>query len=83
MAHPDVAEAAVVGVPDERWGERPVAFVSVLNGRTVSEQGLRDHLTGLVASWWVPERIELVPEIPKTATGKFSKVLLREWLGRY
>ena len=80
MAHPGGAEAAVVGVPDDRWGERPMAFVTLLPGHELDPAGLREHLTGLVASWWVPERVEVVAEIPKTATGKFSKVALRERL---
>jgi fatty-acyl-CoA synthase len=50
------------------------------DGRTVDRTGLREHLAGRVASWWVPERMEIVPEIPKTATGKFSKIALRERL---
>ncbi|NKZ06694.1 long-chain fatty acid--CoA ligase [Actinomadura latina] len=78
MAHPGVAEAAVIGVPDDRWGERPLACVVLAAGSALDEAGLRAHLTGRVASWWIPERIWILPEIPKTATGKFSKVALRE-----
>ncbi|MEU5987342.1 long-chain fatty acid--CoA ligase [Spirillospora sp. NPDC047418] len=78
MAHPSVAEAAVIGVPDDRWGERPLACVVLAPGGGLDEAGLRAHLTGRVASWWIPERIWILPEIPKTATGKFSKVALRE-----
>ena len=80
MSHPDVAEAAVVAVPDDRWGERPVAFVTVLGGHAVDDQGLREHLSDRVAPWWVPDRFEVVAVIPKTATGKISKVALRERL---
>jgi fatty-acyl-CoA synthase len=80
MAHPDVAEAAVVGVPDERWGERPVAFVIPTAGIELDAASLRDHLATRVASWWVPERFELVFEFPRTATGKVSKVALRDGL---
>ncbi|GAA1893429.1 long-chain fatty acid--CoA ligase [Actinomadura bangladeshensis] len=78
MAHPGVVEAAVIGVPDDRWGERPLACVVLAPGGRLDEAGLRAHLTGRVASWWIPERIWILPEIPKTATGKFSKVALRE-----
>jgi len=78
MAHPDVREAAVIAVPDERWGERPLACVVPVDGRRVDEAALRAHLTGRVASWWIPERVWVLPAIPKTATGKFAKVLLRE-----
>ncbi|GAA1809259.1 long-chain fatty acid--CoA ligase [Actinomadura chokoriensis] len=78
MAHPGVLEAAVIGVPDDRWGERPLACVVLAPGGALDEAGLRAHLTGRVASWWIPERLWILPEIPKTATGKFSKVALRE-----
>jgi fatty-acyl-CoA synthase len=78
MAHPSVAEAAVIGIPDDRWGERPLACVVLAPGAGLDEAGLRAHLTGRVASWWIPERIWILPEIPKTATGKFSKVALRK-----
>jgi fatty-acyl-CoA synthase len=78
MAHPGVLEAAVIGVSDDRWGERPLACVVLAPGTDLDEEGLRAHLTGRVASWWIPERLWLLPEIPKTATGKFSKVALRE-----
>ena len=81
MAHPDVLEAAVVAVPDERWGERPLACVVPAPGRTVTAEDLRAHLRGRVASWWVPDEFRFVPEIPKTATGKFSKVTLRRTVG--
>jgi acyl-CoA synthetase (AMP-forming)/AMP-acid ligase II len=80
MAHPDVLEAAVVAVPDRRWGERPLACVVVAPGRTLDADGLRAHLAGRVASWWVPDEVRFVDEIPKTATGKFAKVALRRSL---
>ncbi|GIH28622.1 long-chain-fatty-acid--CoA ligase [Acrocarpospora phusangensis] len=78
MAHPGVAEAAVIAIPDDRWGERPLACVVTTPGRGLDAADLRAHLTGRVASWWIPERIWLLPAIPKTATGKFAKVALRE-----
>jgi fatty-acyl-CoA synthase len=77
MAHPDVLEAAVIAVPDERWGERPLACVVPAPGRSLTAEDLRAHLRGRVASWWVPEEFRFVDEIPKTATGKFAKVALR------
>ena len=82
MAHPDVLEAAVIGVEDEKWGERPLAFVVPVDGRSVDEAALVEHLRGMVASWWVPERFVVAAEIPKTATGKFSKLALRDQLSR-
>jgi len=81
MAHPDVLEAAVVAVPDDRWGERPLACVVVAPGRTLTAEDLQTHLAGRVASWWVPDQVRFLPAIPKTATGKFSKVALRQLIG--
>ena len=78
MSHPAVHEAAVIAVPDDRWGERPLACVVPVPGQTLDEEELRSHLGDRVASWWVPEQIWIMDEIPKTATGKFSKLALRE-----
>ncbi len=77
MAHPEVHEAAVIGVADPRWGERPLACVVPAPGVTLTIEDLRQHLRGRVASWWIPEQIELLEEIPMTATGKWSKQSLR------
>jgi fatty-acyl-CoA synthase len=77
MAHPEVVEAAVVGVLDERWGERPLACVVRAEGSALDGDGVRAHLEGRVARWWVPERVEFVDEVPKTSVGKFSKKDLR------
>ncbi|EMA44756.1 long-chain fatty acid--CoA ligase [Halococcus saccharolyticus] len=80
MAHDDVAEATVVGVPHERWQERPVAFV--VPGGDVDQDVLSDELLEMIAEdypkWWVPDDVEYIDEVPKTATGKFSKKDLRE-----
>jgi fatty-acyl-CoA synthase len=76
MAHPAVAEAAVIGVADARWGERPLACVVRAEG-DVSADDLRAFLGDRVARWWVPERIEFIDEVPKTSVGKFSKKDLR------
>ncbi|MEO3746455.1 long-chain fatty acid--CoA ligase [Plantactinospora sp. B5E13] len=81
MAHPAVREAAVVGVVDDRWGERPWAYVVPAAGAGIDEPGLREYLRERVASWWVPDRFVVLDEIPKTATGKFSKVVLRDLAG--
>ncbi|HEY4099205.1 MAG TPA: long-chain fatty acid--CoA ligase [Baekduia sp.] len=77
MAHPDVAEAAVIGVPDARWGERPLACVVARDGATLTAADVRAFLDGRVVKWWIPERVELIDEIPKTSVGKFSKKDLR------
>ena len=77
MACPDVAEAAVIGVPDERWGERPLACVVLSPGAALGADELRAFLDGRVPKWWLPERIEFIDEVPKTSVGKFSKKDLR------
>jgi fatty-acyl-CoA synthase len=77
MTHPDVAEAAIVGVDDPKWGERPLAYVVSRPDKRLTADGIREHLRDRVAQWWIPERIEFIGEIPKTATGKFSKQTLR------
>jgi len=78
MAHPAVAEAAVIAIPDERWGERPLGVVVVREGQNVSPDQLREHLGSQYAKWQLPERFEFIDEIPRTATGKFKKTELRE-----
>jgi fatty-acyl-CoA synthase len=77
MAHPAVAEASVVGVPDEKWGERPLATVVVRDGATVTVEELREHLAAKVASWQLPERWAFIDEVPKTSVGKFDKKVIR------
>lgn len=77
IAHPEVAEAAVVGVPDEKWDERPLACIVRKGESNVSIAELRDYLADKVAKWWVPERWAFIDEIPKTSVGKFDKKVLR------
>ena len=78
MAHPAVAEAAVIAVPDEKWDERPLAVVVLREGAAASTEELREFLAPQFAKWWLPDRFEFVGEIPKTAVGKFKKTALRE-----
>jgi fatty-acyl-CoA synthase len=78
MAHPHVAEAAVIGVPDEKWGERPMAAVVVAPRATVSPAELRAFLAEKVPRWQLPERWCFIDEVPKTSVGKFQKTELRE-----
>jgi fatty-acyl-CoA synthase len=78
MAHPAVREAAVIAVPDERWGERPLACVVSEDGAALDADELRSFLADRVAEWWIPERVEFIDEVPKTSVGKFSKKTLRE-----
>ncbi|HSL65878.1 MAG TPA: hypothetical protein VK874_14595, partial [Gaiellaceae bacterium] len=78
VSHPHVAEAAVIAVPQERWGERPAALVVPAKDARPDPEELREFLAGKVASWWLPEVIELVTDLPKTAVGKYDKRRLRE-----
>ena len=77
MAHPAVAEAAVIGIPDEKWDERPLVAVVVREGRQVTAEELREFLADKVAKWQLPENWTFVEEVPKTSVGKFDKKRLR------
>ena len=77
MAHPAVQEAAVVAVPDERWGERPLAGVVLRDGALVSFADLQAYLADRIPRWQLPERWTLLAEVPKTSVGKFDKKTLR------
>jgi fatty-acyl-CoA synthase len=77
MAHPGVYEAAVIGVPDERWDERPLVVVVAAEGADPQPAEILTFLSGRVARWWLPERWAFAPEIPKTSVGKFDKKVLR------
>ncbi|MEW1548208.1 long-chain fatty acid--CoA ligase [Streptomyces tsukubensis] len=77
MAHPEVAEAAVVAVPDPKWDERPLATVVLKAGATTDLAGLKAFLGETVAKWQLPERWSLVREVPKTNIGKFDKRAIR------
>ena len=81
MGHPAVAEAAVVGVPDDRWDERPLACVVLSDGAEADPGELRSYLADRVARWWVPERWTFIDEVPKTSVGKFDKKVLRARYG--
>src|SRR6266545_4558981 len=78
MAHPAVAEAAVIAIPDEKWQERPLACIALKPGESVSAEELRQFIAPNFAKWWLPDRFEFVDEIPKTSVGKFRKTALRE-----
>jgi fatty-acyl-CoA synthase len=78
MAHPAIAEAAVIAVPDAKWDERPLAAVVLREGATATPEELREFLAPDFAKWWLPDRYEFVAEIPKTTVGKFRKTELRE-----
>ncbi|WP_338017204.1 AMP-binding protein [Kocuria marina] len=77
-SHPDVVDVAVVGVAHEKWGERPVAHVVRVNGSTVTEDELRDHVRDQLSGFKVPDSVVFSDELPRTATGKVRKNLLRD-----
>ena len=81
MDHPAVREAAVVGVPHERWQERPVAFVVLQPGATVGRDDLLAFIAPRFAKWWLPDDVVFLQELPKTGVGKFDKRALRATLG--
>jgi fatty-acyl-CoA synthase len=81
MAHPSVLEACVVGVPDDRWGERPLATVVVRPGASVTPTELREFLAERVARWQLPDRWSFVEAVPKTSVGKFDKKRVRQSYG--
>ncbi|RLA52612.1 MAG: long-chain fatty acid--CoA ligase [Gammaproteobacteria bacterium] len=83
MGHPDVAEAAVIGVPHPKWTERPLLVVVQRPGSAPDKKDLLNFLIGKIAKWWIPEDCVFVEEIPHTATGKVSKKDLREQFSDY
>jgi acyl-CoA synthetase (AMP-forming)/AMP-acid ligase II len=83
VAHPGVAEAAAIGISHPKWDERPLLCVVRANGNDVSATDIREHLKRHIASWWLPDAIEFVDELPHTATGKLSKLRLREQFKDY
>ena len=79
MAHPSIAEAAVIAIPDEKWSERPLACVVAKPGQTPQAEELASHLLKMgFAKWQVPDRYEWIASVPRTSTGKFYKLKLRE-----
>ncbi len=83
MAHPSVAEAAVIGVASDRWMERPLACVVLNEDAELSLDELNEFLEPRMAKWWLPSALELIDEVPKTSVGKFSKKTLRERFDGY
>ena len=78
MGHPAVAEASVIAIPDDKWGERPLAVVVFKEGQKATEDELREHLSGHFAKWALPEGFAFRDSIPRTSTGKFLKRQLRD-----
>lgn len=80
---PGVAEAAVIGIAHPKWTERPLLLIVRKAGSDVSAQDLLAYLDGKIASWWMPDAVEFIDEIPHTAAGKIQKMTLREQFGDY
>jgi fatty-acyl-CoA synthase len=81
MSHPAVLEAAVFAAKDDKWGERPVAAVTLKPGLTASESELGQHMEQRAAKWCLPDAYVFVEQVPRTSTGKFLKTRLRELYG--
>ncbi|QBF47677.1 fatty acid--CoA ligase [Janibacter limosus] len=78
MGHPAVLEAAVVGIPDEKWQERPLANIVVREGASVTAAELREFLSSDFAKWQLPEAFAFIDQVPRTSVGKFDKKVLRQ-----
>jgi fatty-acyl-CoA synthase len=83
MGHRAVAEAAVIGVAHPKWTERPLLVVVKAQGEDVSKEELLAYFDGKVATWWVPNDVVFVEELPHTATGKVKKIELRKQFAEY
>jgi len=83
VAHPAVAEAAVIGIAHPKWDERPIVVVVKKAGQDVSRDELMKFYEGKIARWWMPDDVVFVPELPHTATGKLSKLTLRQQFKDY
>ena len=78
VGHPDVAEAAVIGIHHAKWDERPLLVIVVKEGKSSSRDDILKFLEGKIAKWWMPDDVQFVEEIPHTATGKINKLKLRD-----
>ena len=81
VTHPDILEAGVAAVKDDQWGERPKAFITVKEGKSLQAADVIEwakHTSG-ISRFMVPREVEILPELPKTSTGKIRKNVLREW----
>jgi len=78
VGHPDVAEAAVIGIHHAKWDERPLLVIVAKEGRHPKPEDLFEYLKPKIAKWWMPDDVQVVSEIPHTATGKINKLKLRE-----
>lgn len=81
VGHPDIADAAVIAAVHTKWSERPLLIVVPKDGKNLDEAVLLDYFVGKVAKWWIPDAVKFVQEIPRNATGKIRKNVLREEFG--
>lgn len=78
QSHDAIAQAAVIAIPDARWSERPLLILTLNEGCAIDLNAMRQHLKDQVPSWWLPERMEVIEQMPLGATGKIHKQSLRE-----
>ena len=83
VAHPAIAEAAVIGIAHPKWDERPIVVAVKKPGQDVSREELLKYFEGKIAKWWMPDDVVFVDELPHTATGKLSKLTLRQKFTTY
>lgn len=82
-SHPGVKEAAAIGIPNDRWGERPLLIVVRADGSDVSDADILEYLRPRIAKWWLPEAVLFIDDMPHTATGKIDKLTLRKRYGTF
>jgi fatty-acyl-CoA synthase len=83
VGHPDVQEAAVIGIVHPKWDERPLLIIVRKEGKDPKANDILDYMQGKIAKWWMPDDVAFVDEIPHTATGKIQKMELREQFADY
>ena len=83
VGHPQVAEAAVIGVFHPKWDERPLLIIQPKEGQTVTRDDILQYMDGKIAKWWMPDDVVFVASIPHTATGKILKTALRDQFKDY
>ncbi|MEC7649621.1 MAG: long-chain fatty acid--CoA ligase [Pseudomonadota bacterium] len=83
MGHPQIKEAAVIAMPHEKWVERPLACVVLEENAALSPDDVREFLSQNFAKWWLPDAVEFIDKVPRTSTGKFQKLALRERFSAY
>ncbi len=83
VGHPDVAEAAVIGIAHPKWDERPLLIIVAKKDKKISKADLLKFMEGKIAKWWMPDDVIFVDEIPHTATGKILKTALRDQFRDY